>query len=323
MTEQTYFLQQDYINRINEEATTWKAGVNFDPSTPKEDIMKLLGSKGVQIPDKNNLHMYKSHDDSYEQFFGKIPKKFDARKRWRKCKTIGGIRDQGHCGSCWAVATTSAFADRLCISTDGEFNQLLSAEDLAFCCYLCGFGCNGGKPIEAWKRFSKKGVVTGGDYNTTDGCKPYLVPPCVTDEEGNNTCSGKPMEKNHKCIKSCYGDTEIVYNEDFRKTRDYYYLTYDAIQKDVLNYGPIEASIDIYDDFINYKDGIYVKTENATYLGGHAVKLIGWGVQKGVPYWLMINSWNKSWGNAGTFKIRRGTNECGVDNSTTAGVPVV
>jgi len=66
-----------------------------------------------------------------------------------------------------------------------------------------------------------------------------------------------------------------------------------------------------------------VKTENATYLGGHAVKLIGWGVLRGVPYWLMINSWNENWGNAGTFKIRRGTNECGVDNSTTAGVPVV
>jgi len=65
-----------------------------------------------------------------------------------------------------------------------------------------------------------------------------------------------------------------------------------------------------------------VKTENATYLGGHAVKLIGWGEENGVPYWLMVNSWNEDWGDMGFFKIRRGTNECGVDNSTTAGVPV-
>jgi cathepsin B len=188
---------------------------------------------------------------------------------------------------------------------------------------LCGFGCNGGYPIKAWKRFSTKGVVTGGDYNTTDGCKPYLVPPCITDEEGNNTCSGKPMEKNHKCTKTCYGDTEIVYEEDRHKTRDYYYLTYAAIQKDVMTYGPIEASFDVYDDFINYKSGVYAKTENATYLGGHAVKLIGWGEEAGIPYWLLINSWNRGWGDFGTFKIRRGTNECGIDNSTTAGVPVV
>lgn len=64
-----------------------------------------------------------------------------------------------------------------------------------------------------------------------------------------------------------------------------------------------------------------MKTENATLLGGHAVKLIGWGEELGVPYWLMINSWNEQWGMDGIFKIRRGTNECGVDKSTTGGVP--
>lgn len=69
--------------------------------------------------------------------------------------------------------------------------------------------------------------------------------------------------------------------------------------------------------------GVYIKTENATLLGGHAVKLIGWGEEFGVPYWLMVNSWNDQWGDRGVFKIRRGTNECGIDNSTTAGVPVI
>lgn len=65
-----------------------------------------------------------------------------------------------------------------------------------------------------------------------------------------------------------------------------------------------------------------MKSENATLLGGHAVKLIGWGEEKGVPYWLMVNSWNEYWGDKGLFKIRRGTNECGVDSAATAGVPV-
>jgi len=37
--------------------------------------------------------------------------------------------------------------------------------------------------------------------------------------------------------------------------RDYYYLTYASIQKDVINYGPIEASFDVYDDFPSYKSG--------------------------------------------------------------------
>lgn len=68
--------------------------------------------------------------------------------------------------------------------------------------------------------------------------------------------------------------------------------------------------------------GVYKKSKNVTYRGGHAVKLIGWGEEHGVPYWLMVNSWNTDWGMDGTFKIRRGTNECGIDNSTTAGIPV-
>lgn len=52
------------------------------------------------------------------------------------------------------------------------------------------------------------------------------------------------------------------------------------------------------------------------------MKLIGWGEEQGVPYWLMVNSWNEDWGDKGLFKIRRGTNECGIDNSTTGGVPL-
>lgn len=66
-----------------------------------------------------------------------------------------------------------------------------------------------------------------------------------------------------------------------------------------------------------------MKTANQTYLGLHSVKLIGWGEENGVPYWLAVNSWNNDWGDNGLFKIRHGTNECNIDNSVSAGVPVV
>jgi len=35
-------------------------------------------------------------------------------------------------------------------------------------------------------------------------------------------------------------------------------------------------------------------------LGGHAVKMLGWGVENGTPYWLVVNSWNTDWGDNGT-----------------------
>lgn len=56
-------------------------------------------------------------------------------------------------------------------------------------------------------------------------------------------------------------------------------------------------------------------------IGGHAVKIIGWGEEKGVLYWLAVNSWNKSWGDNGYFKILRGSNECSFESSVFSGTP--
>jgi len=48
------------------------------------------------------------------------------------------------------------------------------------------------------------------------GCEPYRVPPCPYDDTGKNTCSGQPMEQNHRCTRMCYGDQDIDFNEDHR-----------------------------------------------------------------------------------------------------------
>ncbi|XP_050426775.1 cathepsin B-like cysteine proteinase 3 [Adelges cooleyi] len=315
-SDQTHFLADDYIDQINNEATTWKAGKNFPSDTPVEYIKSMLGSKGVGKLSNGPL---KTEDSNYINF-GSVYE-FDARKYWRHCQTIGHVRDQGMCGSSWAIATTSAFSDRLCIATDRKFNQLISAEKLTFCCYFCGFGCFGGWPIMAWRYFKYFGIVTGGDYGSNEGCQPYKVQPCSVDETGNNTCSAAHIEKPHRCRRKCYGNTTIDYHNDHFYTRDAYHLTAAMIQKDVMAYGPVVASIDVYDDFMSYESGVYVKTENATYLGGHSVKLIGWGYDWDVPYWLMVNSWNLDWGDKGIFKIRRNTNECRIEDSVTGGVP--
>ena len=41
-------------------------------------------------------------------------------------------------------------------------------------------------------------------------------------------------------------------------------------------------------DFENYAGGIYKKTSSKV-LGGHAVRIVGWGEENGVKYWKVAN----------------------------------
>ena len=44
--------------------------------------------------------------------------------------------------------------------------------------------------------------------------------------------------------------------------------------------------------------GVYQHV-TGTYLGGHAVRILGWGSENGTDYWTVANSWNTDWGENG------------------------
>lgn len=84
--------------------------------------------------------------------------------------------------------------------------------------------------------------------------------------------------------------------------------------------GSVSAVFDVYEDFPLYRGGIY-RHVKGRYLGGHAVKIIGWGVEDGVKYWILVNSWNNSWGEKGYYRQIRGINDTGIEDTITACVP--
>jgi len=93
-----------------------------------------------------------------------------------------------------------------------------------------------------------------------------------------------------------------------------------SIMAGIMKDGPVETAFTVYQDFENYAGGVYVAT-SSTVLGGHAVKIVGWGTDNGVDYWKVANSWNPYWGEQGFFRIRRGTDECGIEDQVTASSP--
>ena len=66
--------------------------------------------------------------------------------------------------------------------------------------------------------------------------------------------------------------------------------------------------------------GVYQHISGAA-LGGHAMKLIGWGTENGTDYWLIANSWNTTWGISGFLKFLRGTNHLGIEDYLVTATP--
>merc|ERR1712070_1053930 len=90
------------------------------------------------------------------------------------------------------------------------------------------------------------------------------------------------------------------------------------IMQELVNNGPMYVAFTVYGDFPTYKSGVYKHT-SGSYLGGHAVTLVGYGELNGEKYWKIKNSWNENWGNNGHFLIARGNNECGIESGGGAG----
>jgi cathepsin B len=82
----------------------------------------------------------------------------------------------------------------------------------------------------------------------------------------------------------------------------------------------METGFQVYQDFFSYKKGIYHHVTGGL-AGGHAVKIVGWGVEDGTNYWICANSWGDAWGENGFFRIEQG--DSGIDQSVWGCTPAV
>ncbi|XP_055344467.1 cruzipain-like [Paramacrobiotus metropolitanus] len=269
-----------------------------------------------------------------------LPTSFDCRKKWSQCKSIADIRDQGQCGTCWAVSSASVLSDRICIAelTAGKTPSQIyvSALDLATCkdaTRTPDQNCNqGGNTATAYRWATLTGYITGGNLNSKVGCKPYPV--------GND--GPMPLSCSKTCTNTGYGKTpsqDTAYVDGFWTS----YLDDNPspakiqenvvkMQQDIYANGPLTANMRVWSDFAGWKP------ENGAYRGpsttakqkeGHAVRIIGWDTDKnGVKYWMIANSWGvgdqwNSRGDKGVYWIEMGKNVVGIESKPTAPIVVL
>jgi len=304
------------IGHVNSHTNKWTAGHNSRfRHASLEDVKILCGS--WKTPPEKKLPVRKVPSIA-------VPDDFDSRVQWPHCSSIGEIRDQSACGSCWAFGAVEAGTDRICISTNATTQLHLSAQDLNSCCASCGDGCNGGDPSAAWQYFTTTGVVTGGNYGDYGWCSSYSMPWCEHHiPAGNYPACPSAEYATPACPTTC--DTQSNYSTSFLSDKRVFASSYsitadpNAIQTEIFTNGPVEGAFSVYADFPTYKSGVYHHV-TGDFLGGHAIKILGWGTENGNPYWLVANSWNSDWGDQGYFKILRGSDECGIEDGIVAGL---
>ncbi|CAH0383271.1 unnamed protein product [Bemisia tabaci] len=253
-------------------------------------------------------------DPKWESDPEKFPSSFDAREHWKDCASlISYVEDEGPCRTDTNAVIASILSDRYCIYTNGTFKERLSQETLLGCGGLCTV-----EPYQwlSWIYATEVGVPTGGAHGSGKGCVPFTYPACDHtswyNEKGlgkkrMNPCKGQ-LIFDHDCPTKCTNEKyKKSLDKDRKKLTAHYRLSRNefSIRNEIMTYGPVMTSVMMYDDFLEKPDGIFQNKKDRRFLIlDKFIKIIGWGEEKGIKYWLCMNTWD-SWGDK-VFKIPRG-----------------
>merc|ERR1711981_283621 len=317
----------DMINEIKSTNPSFEPGFNensiFNGATLAQ-AKTLMGT--LQHTDPSEFLPHKA-SKSVE-----LPTEFDWRTdpRSAKCPSVKEIRDQANCGSCWAFGSVEAMTDRICIQSNASENYHLSAQDVASCDIMGDMGCSGGVPSTVYSYYKTNGIVTGGNYGDKSMCWSYQLPPCAHHINGSKYKPCPDEVKIASCGRKCADDGKPWEGDKKHGTGGYSVCGQgssngacaDKMAQDIYQNGPITGMFFVHQDFLTYKSGVYKPNIFSPMLGGHAIKIMGFGTENGTPYWLVANSWNEAWGDKGYFKIVRGKNACQIEDAMINGGPV-
>ncbi|CAH1401289.1 unnamed protein product [Nezara viridula] len=199
---------------------------------------------------------------------------------WRSKGAVTEVKNQGQCGSCYAFSATGSLEAQHFIKT-GKLVSL-SEQNIVDCSGpQRNRGCKGGNMMNSFRYIMQHGIDTEKFY-------PY--------EGKEGTCRFQISE---------VGATVTGYGsiDPFEE----------ALKAAVVDIGPISVGIHVSKNFFQYKTGIFQEDNCDPYDLNHAVLVVGYGIDGDQDYWLVKNSWDKTWGEDGYIRMARNQgNMCGI-----------
>jgi len=194
---------------------------------------------------------------------------------WVQQGFVNPIKDQGHCGSCWAFSTMGVVESGYAIATG---NLVSVSEQQLVDCDGSNHGCTGGWPHKAFDNYLKFkiGVCSESSYPYTGraGSCQYTGP-----KQAVTSCSvAIPKE-------AVTGHTDVAKSS--------------AGLKSALSEQPVSVTVNA-GQLQFYGNGVVTGTCSGQI--NHAVIAVGYGTD-GTDYFNIRNSWGTSWGESGYIRL--------------------
>jgi len=244
-----------------------------DLSDLSDEEYKKLYLSGLRVPEgPSNATMYVPTNEP-------IPNAVD----WRSQGLVTGVKNQGHCGSCYSFSATGAH--------EGQWKKhkgslpSLSEQQIVDCSGRYGnHGCQGGFYTSCWRYVRDAGGNQGEDsyqYTARQGRCRFNRGQVVATATG-------------------YRDTRRGSENDLTNA--------------LASVGPISVAIDASPStFRSYRSGVHYSRSCSSRRLNHAVLAVGYGSEGGRDYFLVKNSWGTRWGAGGYIKMARNMrNNCGI-----------
>lgn len=327
--------------------------VHFMTSYPlgsSEPIIKSFGTVLVSHPIVKQIAA--GFRLSPQEPMRKLPSSFPSdnfnSSSWHKYRSLlSPIGNQGNCGSCWAWASSRTLGDRFRLLSLGKIKPILSPGRMVICSFHFE-GISTQKMKQIWTHPRRANPAhhaeigcNGNDlyssanalyaFGTTDeSCVPYSsmnYPDIKTkyDLSVSNDPANIPY-----CVNLMGQNFDICADQKtagrFYRSNDVYAIESDEqkIMIDIYRWGPVCAGFAVYESFITKYDGktIYMgPLKGEQMMGGHAIRIVGWGRENNVDYWWIANSWGEKWGTSGYFRMKRMIPECQLEQNVVSMKP--